>query len=792
MAIAPMKLFRILSVLLCLFVTHFLAHGQTPVKSDAIVFAHSSAGGVEIRTQRGTLHVQICTDSMVHVVFDPGGNSEHPQPWIVQTDWPPVPFTLSENAQHNFVIATQRLRVIAERDSAALTFTDDHDDVLLRESPSPRPRELTPITLAGEKTFRADAYFDLTQHEAIYGLGQHQSGLLNQRGTDLLLMQDNTNISIPFLLSSRGYGLLWNSASLGRYENHFPPKLALRADVADAVDYYFIYGPEFDRIIATYRALTGEAPLLPRFAYGFWQSRLQYNNQQEFVGVAAKYRGLKIPLDVLVLDENWATRMGAGEFTRDFPDPPGMFGDLRELHLHPVISVWPLFTPPSAHFDFMLQKGYFVTGGRTQVEMYDRGSRLFDAYNADGRKAFWQQLQTDLFSKGAEGWWLDSSEPLDSFGEEQGPMLEGAQTALGSGSRYANLYPFFETKAVYDGQRSTTDRQRVFILTRSAFLGQQRNAAIAWSGDIAPTFDSLRRQIPAGLSFSMSGLPYWTTDIGGFQGGDPDDPAYQEIYVRWFQYGTFCPIFRTHGARKANELWSYGPRALAILTSYDKLRYRLLPYIYSVAWKVTNEGYTPMRALVMDFPFDRNALDISDQFLFGPALLVNPVTYAGATSRSVYLPVGASWYDFWTGASQKGGQTIAAIAPLEKMPLFVRAGSIIPMGPELQYVSEKRADPIELRVYRGANGKFTLYEDDGESYAYEKGEYATVLLSWDDASHTLSLGAREGSFPGMLKERAFDVVLVGSGNGVGGKVTSSPTTRVRYDGKAQIIKLTTH
>jgi alpha-D-xyloside xylohydrolase len=290
----------------------------------------------------------------------------------------------------------------------------------------------------------------------------------------------------------------------------------------------------------------------------------------------------------------------------------------------------------------------------------------------------------------------------------------------------------------------------------------------------------------------MSGLPYWTTDIGGFQGGDPSDPAYQEVYVRWFEYGTFCPIFRTHGVRKANELWSYGPRAQEILTSYDKLRYRLLPYIYSTAWRVTSEGYTPMRALVMDFPADRNALDIPDEFMFGPALLVSPVTHASATSRSVYLPEESTWYDFRTGVSQRGGQTITAAAPLETMPLFVCAGSIIPIGPELQYTSEKPADPLELRIYRGANGSFELYEDDGESYSYEKGAHSLIPIAWNNATATLTIGKRKGSFPGMLQSRSFQIVLVSDNHGIGGALTSRPDKVVSYNGTMQTIKLDAH
>jgi alpha-D-xyloside xylohydrolase len=428
---------------------------QTAVKSDSIVSYHRDVAGVDFKTQHGLLRVQLCTDSLLHVTFVTGELKSHPQPWIVQTDWAPVAFTVTEDASQNIVISTKHLRIIAGRDSASLVFQDADGKVLVGESASPRPRELTPVTVDGEKTYHADAYFDLTQDDAFYGLGQRQSGLLNQRGTDFLLMQDNTNISIPFLLSSRGYGLLWNTASLGRYENHFQSKLALRAEVADAVDYYFFYGPQFDPIIAAYRKLTGPAPMLPFWAYGFWQSRLQYETQEEMLAVANKYRDLKIPLDNLVLDFYWMQRMGSHQFTSKFPDPAAMFRQLRDLHVHTMISVWPLYTPPSANFDAMLAHNYFATGGRTQGPSFYPGSRLFDAFNPDGRALFWQQMKTALYDKGVEAWWLDSSEPLDFYGELQGSMLEGAHTALGSGSRYANMYPLLETKAVYDGQRAT-------------------------------------------------------------------------------------------------------------------------------------------------------------------------------------------------------------------------------------------------------------------------------------------------------------------------------------------------
>lgn len=754
---------------------------------------------VTLQLKTGTLRLELCSDAMARVLFYSGTLQLHPQPWIVKTTWPAVEFTVRPDGTGDLTIATARMRIVVEGASGALVFQNANGRMLVRESAIPEPRVLTPAVVNGEDTHHASAYFDLSQDEALYGLGQHQTGLLNQRGLDVLLMQDNTNIAVPFVLSSRGYGVLWNNASVGRFENHFQPKLALRAEVADAVDYYFVYGPEFDKVIASYRILTGAAPMPPRWALGFWQSKLRYSSQDEMLAVAARYRELKIPLDGLILDFNWWTRMGSHVFANGktdsehdfgpsyFPDPQAMLAKLHEMHVHSMISVWPLFEPGSANFDELLRKKLFLTGGRTDTNMYFPGSRVYDPFKPEGRSTYWRQLQSAVFEKGMDAWWLDSSEPLDFYGEEQGPMLEGAQTGLGSGSRYANAYPLMHTQGIYQGQRAATDKQRVFILTRSAFLGQQRYSAAAWSGDIAPTFDSLRRQIAAGLNYSLSGLPYWTTDIGGFQGGDPDDPAYRELFVRWFQYGTFCPIFRTHGNRKSNELWSYGPEAQAILTQYDELRYRLLPYIYSLAWMTANSGYTPMRALVMDFPGDSRVLDVADQFLYGPAMMVAPVVRARATQRSVYLPAGTTWYDFWTGRQLEGGHTINADTSLAKIPLFARAGSIIALGPKVQYTGEKPADPLELRVYPGTDGRFELYEDDGLTYAYETGRHATVTFLWNDKTRTLQIGTRQGDFVGMLQKRAIHVVLVRTNHGAGIGGTVAPDRLIEYSGQSTTL-----
>ena len=395
-------------------------------------------------------------------------------------------------------------------------------------------------------------------------------------------------------------------------------------------------------------------------------------------------------------------------------------------------------------------------------------------------------IDKGLFKIGADAWWLDTDEP-ETEGRETNILVTN-KVALGSGARYANLYPLMTTTAVYEGQRAASDQKRVFILSRSAFAGAQRNSITAWSGDVESNWLSFARQIPAGLNFSLSGIPYWTTDIGGFIIGNPDDPAYRELFVRWFEYGTFCPIFRLHGTRTTNqnELWSYGADAQKILTNYDRLRYRLMPYIYSLAWMTTNEAYTPMRPLAMDYRSDTRALNIGDQYMFGPALLVNPVTEPGATTRRMYLPKG-SWYDFWTGKRVDGGAMIDAAAPIERMPLFVRAGSIVPLGPDVAYASEKAADPIEIRVYRGASGSFVLYEDEGDNYDYEKGAHATIRIDWDDAARKLTIGAREGKFPGMLEHRTFHIVYAGENNGAGIELSKQADAEIEYSGKAVTI-----
>ncbi len=671
-------------------------------------------------------------------------------------------FSVSESAKALDLVAAG-VHVAIAKNSGALRFKNAQDDSILAESDWPYPRNLVTSKVNDESRTTASTWFALDANERLYGLGQHQTGLLNQRNTQLEVSQDNTNISLPFFLSSKGYGVLWNSAAVTDWNNRFRPVLAIQSDWSDAVDYYYLAGPSFDKIIQGYRKLTGQAPLFPKWAYGFWQSKLAYASSNEVLATVAKYRALHIPLDNLVIDAGWETGFGSRQFNQNYPDPKAMVQSLHEAHAHVMVSIWPLFQPGNANFDDFRAKGYFVTPGPNHLPAYLAGAELYDAFSEPARKAYWEQVKTTLYSMGVDAFWMDSTEPADLYAEEHGPMLADAKTALGNGSRYANLFPLMTTASIYDGQRREPDAKRVFILTRSAFSGMQRNAATAWSGDTLTNFDTLRRQIPAGLNYSMTGLPYWTTDIGGFVGGDTSDPAYRELYIRWFEYGTFCPIFRTHGARKnnQNELWSFGPEAQKVLTNYDRLRYRLLPYIYSLAAKTTFEGYTPMRALVFDFADDDKALDISDEFMLGPSLLVAPVTDAGARRRSVYLPKDVNWYDYWTGVKFAGGQIIQRDAPLGVLPLYVRAGSILPLGPEEEYTDQHTDAPIELRVYPGADSDTRMYWDDGESYQYEQGKYAWVPIHWDDGKRTIRIDAAQGDLGMLPHGQKFLVTRIG-------------------------------
>jgi alpha-D-xyloside xylohydrolase len=744
-----------------------------PVKS-----VESQPDGALLVLETGYLRFQICSDSIVHIIY----SLERTVPQrtdflVIKTTWPKTQFSLQTDDPKVLTLKTSLLKIEIVRVDSSILFYDSAGNKLTQEN----TRTLTPTEVNGEKTYHSERFVNMWDtQEAFYGLGQHQAGVLNYRGEAVDISEDNTNISVPLLLSSNGYGIFWNNGSRSRFNNRFVHALYLSSEVADSIDYYFLFGPNFDKIVAGYRQLTGQAPLFGKWAYGYWQCKNRYDSRQELEGIAQKYRDLHIPLDNIVQDWFWWNIMGEPVFNKNYPDPKKMVETLHADHVHLMISVWPYFRPGSPVYDDMDQRGFFIAKTVAQ-SFHPPAMALYDPFNPEARKYYWNLMDNALFKIGADAWWLDTTEP-ETEGLESN-LLVTHKTALGNGARYANEFPLLTTTGVYEGQRAASDQKRVFILSRSGYAGIQRNSAAVWSGDVDPNWETFRRQIPAGLSLSVSGIPYWTTDIGGFVAANPDDPKYRELYIRWFQFGVFCPIFRAHGTRTTNqnEIWSYGPEAQKILTANDQLRYRLMPYIYSIAWKVTSEGYTMMRPLVMDFRSDTRAQNITDQYLFGPSILVNPVTEPGATTRHLYLP-DATWYDFWTGTSTPGPRTIDAPAPIDRIPLCIRAGSILPLGPDIEYAAEKPADPIEIRVYRGANGNFTLYEDENDNYNYEKGTYATIPFSWNDASHTLTIGDRAGAFSDMLASRTFHIVFVSENHGAGVSLTPTPDKTIRYAG----------
>jgi alpha-D-xyloside xylohydrolase len=744
-----------------------------PVKS-----VEAQPDGALFVLETGFLRFQVCSESIIHITYSLQRDIPKRTDFlVVKSFWPKADFALHSDDPKVVVLATSTLKLEVTRADSSILFHDSEGHKLTQEN----TRTLTPVQVNGEKTYHSERFSNMWDtQEAFYGLGQHQAGVLNYRGESVDISQDNTNISVPLLLSSNGYGIFWTNGSRSRFNNRFVHALYISSEVADSVDYYFLYGPDFDKIVADYRELTGQAPLFGKWAYGYWQCKNRYDSQQELETIAQKYRDLHIPLDNVVQDWFWWNIMGDPVFNKNYPDPQGMVEALHKDHVHLMISVWPYFRPGSPVYDDMDKRGFFIA--KTEASgFHPAGMGLYDAFNPEARKYYWNLMNNALLKIGADAWWLDTTEP-ETEGLETN-LLVTHKVALGNGARYANEFPLLTTTGVYEGQRAASDQKRVFILSRSGYAGIQRNSAAVWSGDVDPNWETFRRQIPAGLNLSVSGIPYWTTDIGGFVVANPDDPAYRELYIRWFQFGAFSPVFRAHGTRTTNqnEIWSYGPDAQKILTAYDQLRYRLMPYIYSVAWQVTNAGYTFMRPLVMDFRNDVRPQNISDQFLFGPAILVNPVTEPGATSRHIYLPE-TTWYDFWSGVRMQGGRAIDTPAPIDHLPLFIRAGSIVPLGPDIEYAAEKPADPLEIRVYRGANGNFTLYEDEDDGYAYEKGAYATIPFSWDEASHTLTVGDRSGDFPGMLRSRTLHIVFVSEKHGVGGGLTEAPDKTVSYSG----------
>jgi len=839
-------------------------------------------------------------------------------------------------------VTTAQLSARIDLQTGAIAFLDAHGQRLLAERPG--GRALTAAEVQGEQTFHVRQQWEPAQGEALYGLGQRQLGILDLKGYDLDLWQHNTHVVVPFLVSSRGYGILWDNNSFTRFGDlrefapipaaclrdangrpgglttgtftadapdtlrdphtsagvtfdaperqgkgggpypgtrwvgelvptatgehqlqtysdggikvwldgrlmidrwrqdwladqdqikvrleaghRYPIKIesggdqtttmqlrwktpppddgtSLWSEVGEGTDYYFVYGPALDAVVSGYRQLTGRATLMPRWALGLWQSRQRYQTAQESLDVVAEYRRRGLPFDNIVQDwQYWPQdQWGSHAFDPErFPDPDAWLRALHGQHTHVMISVWGKFYPGTANFEAMQRAGYLY---RPDL---DEGVRdwigypytFYDAFNAGARQLFWAQINSALFRRGIDAWWMDATEPdvVSSPATLERMRTHMHPTALGTASSVLNASALLNSRGVYEGQRAAAPDQRVFILTRSGFAGIQRYATATWSGDVTSTWTAFARQIPAGLGFSLSGVPWWTTDSGGytmpakFSAKQPTPAAldeWRELNARWFQFATFCPLTRLHGELQPREPWTFGSDehpAYRTIAKFDRLRYRLLPYLYAIAGAATHEDGTMMRPLVMDFPGDGTARELTDEYMYGPAFLVAPVTTYQARSRPVYLPATrGGWFDFWTGAAVTGGRQIEAPAPYDTLPLHVRAGSIVPVGPDLQYTDEKPADPITLYVYAGADGAFTLYEDDGVSYGYERGQCARIPLRWDEAKRELTIDRRSGSFPGMLAGRTFEVVLVAPGRSVGFSCSPKADRSVLYRGE---------
>jgi len=744
------------------------------------------ATGVTFTVGSGKMKVQVCTADIIRVAYTSAASIPTKTSLSVSNAWATPPTFCVTEAAGTLTITTARMKVKVNESTGIVSYTDLSDNALVAES----SKSTTATTVQGTSTFKIVTAFTSTSDEALFGLGQQPSTTSNRKSSSLHLANSNGNIFIPVLVSNKGYGLFWDNPSAGDFSSTGTTTTYTSA-AGEMVDYYFFYGPTIDQVIAGYRTTTGPAPLFPKWAYGLFQSKDHYGSQTEVLNVVSGYRNAKIPVDVVVQDWDYWDPYSWGSHIMDpsrYKDPATMVSTMHTNNIHGMISIWPEYqqmsNPPAAVDGENDQDNFNALNAMTSPTkaLYSSGAshHFYDTFNAAARTLVYQQIYDRLIGKyGWDAIWADNTEPQaypDSVD------VASQDTALGKGALFINAYPLQHSKALYEGWRKVgPSTKRVYILTRSAWAGIQRYSASEWSGDIQADLGTYVKQIPAGLSYGLSGMPYWTTDIGGYFG----TPS-EELFTRWFQFGAFCSVFRIHG-QAPKELYGsqWSATGKANLLAVDTLHYRLMPYLYSLAWKTTNEGYTIMRHLVFDYPKDTKVFGIADQFMYGPALLVNPVITTGATSRSVYLPAG-TWYDFWTGSTATGGTTVTADAPLSKIPLYVRAGSIVPMGPNIQYATQS-IDPLEIRVYKGANATFTLYEDEGDSYNYETGKYSQIAFTWDDTAQQLSVGARTGSYTGMPASRTFNIVWVAANHGNGVDVTATADQVVKYDGSAVVV-----
>ena len=722
---------------------------------------------------------------------------------------------------------SSELTVKQDPKTGALTFLTAKGKVLLRE----KSCDIAKV----RQTFQLD------KDESIYGLGTIQNGKMNRRGEHKRMEQSNLEDFQNVLQSIKGWGLYWENYSPTQFDDD-ANGMTFTSEAGEGIDYYFMYGGSADGVIAQMRYLTGDVPMFPLWTYGYWQSKERYKTAAETESIVDQYRALQVPLDGIIQDwQYWGSNYlwNAMDFlSEDFATGQQLIKNVHAKHAHFMISIWASFGPQTQQFRELNEKGLllpFATWPQSGLSHiwpprmdYPSGVKVYDAFSPEARDIYWKYLKT-LFDYGTDAWWMNSTDP-DFFDPRESDYTHPVYGGTWRSQR--NAFPLETVRGVYEKQRaeysltphpSPLTPKRVFIMTRSSYAGQQHYGSNMWSGDVNSSWDMLRKQVPAGLSFSLTGNPNFNTDIGGFfcnayntmgPASAPKNPQFQELYVRWMQYGLFCPVFRSHGADAPREIWQFGQKGEPVYDAIEqmiRLRYRLLPYLYSTAWQVTSNNDSYLRPLFSDFASDKRVWDMADEFMFGRSILAAPildpqyteekiirtdamtgwdrnnadsqkeetvVDWTASKTATKYLPKGATWYDFWTGQRYQGGQTITLQTCFNRVPMFVRAGSILPLGPEMQYVGEKAWDHLELRVYPGADGSFTLYEDEGDNYNYEQGAYTTIAFSWNDRARTLTIGARQGNYPGMILNRKFTVIL-----------PDGPSRQVDYDGNDITIKL---
>ena len=723
---------------------------------------------------------------------------------------------------------SSELTVKYDPDMMSFTFCTAKGRVLLREQGWSTIRQ-------NLEDFKVSQTFLLDKDEAIYGLGTIQNGRMNRRGEHKRMEQSNLEDFQNVLQSVKGWGLYWENYSPTQFDDD-ANGMTFTSEAGSGIDYYFMYGGSADGVIAQMRHLSGDVPMFPLWTYGFWQSKERYKSAAETESIVDQYRALQVPLDGIIQDwQYWGSNYlwNAMDFlSEDFSNGPQLIKNVHEKHAHFMISIWASFGPQTQQFRELNEKGLLLPietwpqSGISHiwppVMEYPSGVKVYDAFSPVAREIYWKYLKK-LYDYGTDAWWMDSTDP-DFFNPRESDYDH--QVTGGTWRQLRNAFPLETVRGVYNSQRRVGEEKRVFIMTRSAFAGQQHYGSNMWSGDVNSSWDMLRKQVPAGLSFSLTGDPNFNTDIGGFfcnayntrgPGSAPKNPQFQELYVRWMQYGLFCPVFRSHGADAPREIWQFGKKGEPVYDAIEqqiRLRYRLIPYLYSTAWQVTSNNESYLRPLFSDFAQDRKVWDIADEFMFGRSILAAPILdpqyteekivrtdamtgwdrkkeeggkrneeggmieWSASKTATKYLPKGAMWYDFWTGKAYKGGQTITLTTTLNRVPMFVRAGSILPLGPEMQYVGEKAWDNLEIRVYPGADGSFTLYEDEGDGYNYEKGYYATITFRWNDKARQLTIGTRQGGYKGMILDRKFTIVL-----------PDGTSRTVSHDGNEQKIQL---